>query len=315
MRLFLVLALVWAGACAPAVSGDNGTRGVSDGGGGVDFDAGGQPDAAAAPDGGGAPDAAGVVPPCSVNALPLLVVGSGSSERYYVEVECNAETVALQLDTGSALTFIFTGAGQPDYQPSFAELQVGCQTVTAAGRGYDAPDDTIGGLRVVGLMGMEFLLEQPTVLDVQARLLTRHVSFPVQQTQQPGAVSIAFDRVQDHALVPGQLDGAAVRLIFDTGGGDTLHVGADGQPGDEVVYVQDFEGNVFPIYQGTGVLTFPGLSPATVPVARAPQFPYFEQTVTALGGNLHGLLGVTSFPNQRLLFDGATHRLWAIPSL
>ena len=136
---------------------------------------------------------------------------------------------------------------------------------------------------------------------------------PAALTGAPGAFSVPFDEVLHHALVPILIDGVAVRLMFDTGGGHTLWVGAEGQPGDTPTRVQDAEGTIFTIYTGTGVVTLPGQPPRTVPVARAPAFPYFEGTAAALGGNLQGLLGVTTFPGERLLFDGATSTLWVVP--
>jgi len=48
-------------------------------------------------------------------------------------------------------------------------------------------------------------------------------------------------------------------------------------------------------------------------VARAPSFPSFEQTIIALGGNVHGLLGVTAFPDEALLIDGAGLRMLTVP--
>lgn len=63
-----------------------------------------------------------------------------------------------------------------------------------------------------------------------------------------------------HILVPVELDGDAVRLMFDTGAA-TLRVGVDGNPG-------------------------------------------------ALGGNLHGLLGLEAFANEAIVVDGASDRLY-----
>ena len=38
---------------------------------------------------------------------------------------------------------------------------------------------------------------------------------------------------------------------------------------------------------------------------RAPSFPYFEQTVASLGGNIHGLLGLSALRGRALVVDGA----------
>lgn len=238
-------------------------------------------------------------PTCAENAIDVLVTGTGADERYYVQAEQAGQPVVLQLDTGSGLTFLFQGADAPPYEPDVGELIVGCETIRVAGRAFDPPGTAIEGLPVVGLLGMDFLLARTATLDVAARTLERH-------DREPSGVEIPFDVVQEHALVPVELDGQSLRLMFDTGGGDTLWVGQDGRPGDEEVLVQDFEGTVFPIYVGTGELVAGALPVRTVPVARAPAFPYFEDTVVALGGDLHGLLGVTAFPGERLTFADGT---------
>lgn len=238
-------------------------------------------------------------PTCSENLVELVVVGTGADARFFVEAVWEDEPVALQLDTGSGLTFLFRGAGTPDYEPAIGELSIGCETIGVAGRGFDAPGTTIDGLPVVGLLGMDFLLGRTSTLDVDTATLERH-------DRAPEGLAIPFDIVQDHALVPVQLDGFDLRLLFDTGGGDTLWVGQAGRPGDQEVLVQDFEGNIFPVYVGSGELSAGELGTRTVPVARAPHFPYFEGTVAALGGNVHGLLGVTAFPGEALTFAGQT---------
>ena len=58
-----------------------------------------------------------------------------------------------------------------------------------------------------------------------------------------------------------------------------------------------------------------GRAAVEVPVLRAPSVPYFEATVAALGGNIHGLLGLSAFGGRALLFDGAANavRLGPVP--
>ena len=51
------------------------------------------------------------------------------------------------------------------------------------------------------------------------------------------------------------------------------------------------------------LIDFAGESSQT-PVLRAPSFPYFEQTVALLGGDLKGLLGLSVLGDRRLIFDG-----------
>ncbi len=249
---------------------------------------------------------------CFPNELNLEVVSFGDTERYYLVAEFDGQSVALQLDTGSGLTFIFTGSQTPDYTPNVGDLVLGCETIPVAGRGFDAPGNSVAGYQVVGLVGMDFLLRQPSLLEVEQRRLTRFESFPSDLVANRGLYETDFESVADHVLLPLQVDGTQLRLLFDTGGGHTLWVGQQGRPGDRESLVRDFEGNTFPIFTGSSSVSVPGGPLRRVPVARAPMFPYFEDTVRALGGNIQGLAGVTSFPGESLLFSGVQLRLFVL---
>ncbi|MFO0723556.1 MAG: hypothetical protein U1E65_07240 [Myxococcota bacterium] len=253
-------------------------------------------------DAGGSADAAGA-DPCAVNAVPLIPVSFGDTERYYVRVQIRGSTVALELDTGSNLTFVAQGPAAPAYTPRIGSYQIGCEELPIAGRGLDvAGPSMVEGTPVVGLLGIDYLLEKPSILDVSARSLARYRARPDDLISGHQLASLPFDNVQGLALVPCALDGTAVRLMFDTGG-ETMWIGQQGRPGDPRQDVTDAQGTVFPVWVGTATLSAADLPERSVRTLRAPRFPYFEDTVRALGGNLHGLLGVEAFAGERLLVD------------
>ena len=244
--------------------------------------------------------------PCEV---PLRTVSYGDTDRYFVDVTIDGAVETWQLDTGSGITFRYEGTSAPAYTPDLGMLDAGCGALGFAGRalvgGHPGPD----GATVSGLLGMDFLLRAGVVLDIERLVVAHHEAPPAW----PDAVRVPFDDVQSHALVPLALDGESVRLLFDTGGGHTLWVGQDGQPGDAVEQVQDAQGTIFSIYVGSGLLEL-GAIRREIPVARAPEFPYFQDTVDALGGDIHGLLGVTAFPGEALRFDQELGELWIRPA-
>ncbi len=259
---------------------------------------------------GGGPDA-GSPTACGDQSVRLLLVNYGDTDRYFVEVTYEGEQVAMQLDTGSSLNFLYQPANSPPYIPAFADVSLGCETVSVAARNIPSSGESVDGLPVVGTMGMELLLRTPSVPDIGGERLLRYAEWP-EDLQMRASASFSYDNVIDHLLVPMTLDGDAVRMMFDTGGGHTLWVGVDGQPGDVEEQAIDAEGNLFSIFTGTGVVEISGEPAREIPVARAPTFPYFDETVAALGGNLHGLLGVTAFPNQALLFDDTADTVFVI---
>ena len=289
---------------------DEDTRSEAGGNAATGSDASVMPDASAAGDAGADMGRA----PCwgSVH-LPLLVKSYGDTERYFVRVEFEGAPAVLSLDTGSGLTFLFLGAGEADHVPEVGVVILGGARLSIDGRGLEAPGELVEGMAIIGILGMDFLLSRPSLLDVEGASLLLLKSASPALARAAGAFEVPFNSVRDHALVPVTLDGATVRLMFDTAGGHTMHVGVEGRPEDEEIYVQDFEGNIFSVWRGTGTLTLGDQPVRSVPVVRAPSFPYFQATVNALGGDLHGLLGVTSFLGEALLFDGAASRFWAIP--
>ena len=254
---------------------------------------------------------ADVVVDARPRVVPLLTRSFEDSDRYYVAVTLEGEEVAMQLDTGSGLSFLFQPANTSPYIPDFATLEIAGETISVAARNIDIPTPDIEGLRVVGLLGMEYLLKDPTVFDRSQNRMLRYDEWPSALASN-ALYTVAFDNVQDHALFPLTLDEEPVRLLFDTGGGHTLWVGQEGRPGDSESSAVDAEGNIFPIFTGVGELRFDGQSVRSVPVARAPEFPYFEGTVTALGGNLHGLLGVTAFGLDEALLFGEQERVYVV---
>ena len=122
-------------------------------------------------------------------------------------------------------------------------------------------------------------------------------------------VGAAYDNVEGMIIAPVLLDATPVRLMLDTGAFHTLWLGQQGEPGDQEIETGDAKGNELFFFLGEVDLEMAARDVVSVPVLRAPSFPYFEQTVASLGGNIHGLLGLTSFRERALLFDGTANEV------
>lgn len=299
MRLLLSAVVLWVLGCGDdGLAGSGGAGG--DGGQAGDAATGGAPE-------GGAPlggSSEGGAAACTLNEIPLLA----DSQRFYVPVTLDGEDVLFFIDTGSSLTFVELGPDDPDFVEDAASIQIGCETLSIPGRGGLAPLGDAFGKKVVGFLGADFLIEQSALLDVPNETLTRPAP-PEAVAEAASWPALAYDDVQGHIIAPVELDGTPVRLMLDTGAYDTLWLGQQGQPGDQEVVTTDAEGNTLTFYLGEVELTMAGRETITVPVLRAPSFPYFEQTVAQLGGNIHGLLGLTSFEGRPMLFDGTAHEV------
>ena len=227
-------------------------------------------------------------------------------DRLYVPATLAGAQVYFFLDTGSALTFISLGAGQPNFVPDAAEATFGCNTLSLPGRGGLASLGKVNGKEVVGFMGVDFLVAPNAYLDRKNATLTAPA--PTSAIDASALWSaFAYDDVQGMIIAPVTLDAKPVRLMLDTGAPDTLWLGEQGQPGDTEVTTTDAEGTPLTLYLGKVSLEMASRAPVSVPVLRAPSFPYFEKTVMALGGNIHGLLGLSAFQGRDMLFDGEAH--------
>jgi hypothetical protein len=244
---------------------------------------------------------------CEINDIELRL-GLDDEGSIAIEVEHEGERALLAIDTGSALTFLYLGEDGPEYIPDAGTVRIGCETLDIPGRNFEGEIAPYSGLAIVGVLGADFFVTQDSELDFGARRVRRFAEGAA-PPEAPDASRLPFTNVRDHAIVDVALDGEALRLMLDTGSPDLLHVGAEGRPGDEHVIGQDVEGNRFDMYFGSGVLEM-GADPAReVPVLRAPMFPYFEDVQEALGVELDGLLGVTSYEGRRLTFRPSESRI------
>jgi len=198
----------------------------------------------------------------------------------------------------------------PDPARDAGTVTLGCETVTLIGRAEAAQGKAPNGLPIVGTLGVDRFLNGPTQIDFTSSTLSFHAHADPFDTGDSGA-SGPFDLAQGMVLVHASLNGTPVRLMSDTGSEHALWLGAQPEPGDEQVQTTDALGEPVTLYLGTATLTL-GAYTATVPVLRAPSFPYFEKTVMDLGGNIQGLFGLSSM-GSRVVIDPDAQRVNVVP--
>jgi hypothetical protein len=221
---------------------------------------------------------------CGDQQLALIVTPG----RLHVSVDLAA---VLLVDTGSSTTFLSEPLGSPDPVHDAGTIALGCRTLDVDGRPVVA-DPPLDGVPSIGTLGTDVLLGGPSKLDIAGAQLAFHghgepfdeaASWPAAPFERPAGL-----------VVPQvALDGMPMQLMLDTGSPDTLWLGQSPQPGDVEVDTTDAEGHVVKLYQGTADLAI-GAWHGRVPVLRAPSFPYLEATIASLGGNIAGLLGLSS---------------------
>jgi hypothetical protein len=230
---------------------------------------------------------------CDPATLPLIETPG----NVHVPVTQNGSAAVLLVDTGSPTTFLQQPLGSPDPTPDAGSIVLACTTVELDGR-PESPDQPVNGVPSIGTLGVDRVLGGE--LDLAGAAL-RTTDLDDASTW-PAA---PFDLVDGLVLAHVELGGMPVRLMLDTGSSDTLWLGQGPQPGDVEIDAVDAEGNTIPMYKGTVELAI-GTWHGTVAVLRAPSFPYFEQTVADLGGNVAGLLGLSAL-GQGVELDTQVH--------
>jgi hypothetical protein len=256
---------------------------------------------AAAPDA-GTPDAG-----CTADSLPLRVTHEAEGPtRIYLPVEYQGVAAALLVDTGSQISFLSVPKGSPDPVLDAGVVKMGCELRHLPGRPI-VSDEQIDGLRVVGFLGNDFFFERLTEIDLKEDKIRWPA--PVNHAQL-GWTALPFENVKDFIFVEVKLDGAPLRLGFDTGAAHALWLGQGPRKGDQAVYTQDAYGTPITLYLGLATLELANEPARQVPILRAPSFPSLEQSNALVGGKIDGLLGLTSVGDRRIRIDAASSKIW-----
>ena len=230
-------------------------------------------------------DAAATDAACDGDRLLLTTY----QHQRYIHVLANGANAFLLLDTGSDLTFLQEPLGTtPDPTPDAGTIVLGCAPATLVGR-PEAKLPDVNGTPTIGQLGTDRVLAQPTEIDLAGGAMSLGGTFDDAATWP----TTSFDVVQGLILPHVTLGGQPMRLMLDTGAPDTLWLGQQPQPGDVEADLEDAEGNLVTAYRGTATLAI-GSWQGDVAVTRVPSWPYFEQTVHDLGGDVGGLLGLSS---------------------
>jgi hypothetical protein len=247
---------------------------------------------------------------CALGTLPLLIKPQSDAPdappyKLYVPATTDGHPSVFLIDTGSPITFLHEtpadgGSAGVSLVPDAGSAALGCDTLDLPGAAV-ATDPPYGDLRVAGTLGDEHLLAQPVHLDLAAGQVVWHApavafagaaTWPSAPFDRPGG----YVRIHDVAF-----DGVPVQMFVDTGSADSVWLGQQGQPGDVEVDGEDARGQTFKMYLGTVAVSI-GSYEETVPVFRVPTFPYLQESVAALDGQLNGLFGLSAFP-RGIVFD------------
>ena len=257
------------------------------------------------------PDAGGPGAKCDPGVpVPIWVdTVDGVPSRIHVPVVVEGKRGVLLFDTGSETTFITTASGTMDPLPDGGTLSIGSCSRQATGRPFVA--ESSRGFPGLGFLGTEELFAAPrSSIDLTNGTFTRifDLSPPTD-----GWLVTSMEIIRGSMLVRMRLDDIPVRLLVDTGSADILWLHRFAQPGDVETQTTDAEGTVIRLFAGTVAAEITAGIVELLPVVRAPSFPYFEQRVRDLGGDVHGLLGMSALGGRHVVFDTVQKTMYRQP--
>lgn len=297
--------LRWAMACAMALAACGSDRDEAVGGDPTGGDGGAGGDVAGSGGEGGKEIA------CAKNVVPLELTISpdGVADSQVIPIRYQGEDAYLAIDTGSPYTFVFGPVGAPEYIEHFGDAEIGCETFPVDQITLEALEpEPFNGKLIVGIVGMNFFSEVATEIDYPGRVVARYLQDGPSPT---GLTEVPVEWTDGRILVDAALDDQQVRLMYDAGSPHTLWVGQEPQPGDEEMLLGTANGEATTVYEGTAALDFASDAGLSIPVWRAPTFPYLQDELTEKDAD--GLLGATGLGFRRVVFDLPNDTMWLGP--
>jgi hypothetical protein len=242
-------------------------------------------------------------PVCGAPA-PMLVHHdeAGRVDRLHAQLTARDVVGNYLVDTGSSTSFV-THTGDEAHKHKTADTVIFCHAMTLPIIGRLRPGTTPNGEPQAGVLGSD-LVAHGSVLDLD--LVNGKLSWyqPANEPPPPGAVVLPIEYRKGWLVASGiKVEGRDVKLVVDTGASNVILV--DKTPRLNEVREETVDGTAAPItlFHGDGEVTFAGGPPRHVPVDRTDSFPTLEGLIEMLGGDVAGLLGLTSMGRERIVIS------------
>jgi hypothetical protein len=250
--------------------------------------------------------------PACEEPAPLLVHhdGAGRVDRLHARLTARGVLGSFLVDTGSLKSFV-THSGTED--STSASTVIFCQTTTLPIIARLRPGSTPDGAPQAGVLGSD-LVAHGAVLDLDLAKGTLSWYQPA-KTPPAGAVVLPIEYRNGWLVASGiRLHGRDVKLVVDTGASNVIVV--DKTPRANEVREDTVDGTASPIvlFHGTDEIAFgDGRWTRHVPVDRTDSFPTLEGLIAQLGGDVAGLLGLTSLGRERIII-GKESLVFVLPA-
>ena len=239
--------------------------------------------------------------PACEQPSPLLVHhdDAGRVDRLHARLTARGLLGNYLVDTGSLKSFV-THSGEERRES--ASTVIFCQSTTLPIIARLRPGTTPNGEPQAGVLGSD-LVAHGAVLDLDLARGTLSWYQPAREVP-AGAIVLPIEYRNGWLVASGiKVQGRDVKLVVDTGASNVILV--DEVPRANEVREDTVDGTASPItlYHGDGEVTFAGDVTRRVPVDRTDAFPTLEGLIANLGGDVAGLLGLTSLGRERIILS------------
>ena len=257
---------------------------------------------------------ASVAEPACEQPAPLLVHHdeAGRVDRLHVQLSAQGKLGEYLVDTGSLKSFV-TRSG--DGTDATADTTIFCHPMTLPIIARLRPGTTPEGLPQAGVLGSD-LVAHGSALDldlVNGRLSWYDVA---PATPLPAhAVLVPIEARNGWLIASGiELDGRMVKLIVDTGSTNVVVVSRTPRLKEVREDTVDGTASAITLFHAGGEIDLGDGVARHVPVDRTDAFPTLEGLIQSLGGDVAGLLGITSLGRERIVLGEHTMMLVLPPA-
>ena len=239
--------------------------------------------------------------PACEQPAPLLVHHdeAGRVDRVHARLTARGMVGSYLVDTGSLTSFV-THSGSEE--GTSASTRIFCQETTLPIIARLRPGTTPTGEPQAGVLGSD-LVAHGAVLDLDLARGTLSWYQPAPLVP-PGSVVLPIEYRNGWLVASGiQVDGRDVKLVVDTGASNIILVDKLPRAGEVREDTVDGTASAITLYHGDGAVTFAGDIARHVPVDRTDSFPTLEGLIANLGGDVAGLLGLTSLGRDRIVIS------------
>lgn len=222
---------------------------------------------------------------------------AGRVDRLHARLTARGTLGSFLVDTGSLKSFA-THSGDEE-RPS-ASTVISCTETTLPIIARLRPGTTPDGQPQAGVLGAD-LVAHGAVLDLD--LVNGKLALYAPAPKAPaGAVAVPIEVRKGWLVASGiRVNGRDVKLVVDTGASNVILVDKTPRPNEVREETVDGTASAITLFHAEGAIAFPDGVVRRVPVDRTDSFATLEGLIEMLGGDVAGLLGMTSLGRDRVI--------------